>query len=57
MNEVREAVKNILYHDNSDISIEKQVAEISKNQAQHNMALSLMVSQFHLLKAAVTERP
>lgn len=57
MNKVRESMKNILYHDQSDISIEKQVAEISKNQAQHNMALSLMVSQFRLLKAAVTERP
>jgi len=57
MNKVRESMKNILYHDNSDISIEKQVAEISKNQAQHNMALSLMVSQFRLLRAAVTERP
>lgn len=57
MNKVRESMKNILYHDNSDISIEKQVTEISKNQAQHNMALSLMVAQFRLLKAAVTERP
>jgi len=57
MEKVRESMKNILYHDDSDISIEKQVAEISKNQAQHNMALSLMVSQFRLLRAAVTERP
>jgi len=57
MDKVRESMKNILYHDDSDISIEKQVMEISKNQAQHNMALSLMVSQFRLLRAAVTERP
>ena len=57
MGKVRESMKHILFHDNSDISIEKQVLEISKNQAQHNMALSLMVSQFRLLRAAVTERP
>ena len=56
MNEVRESMKSILHHDNSDISIEQQVAEISKNQAQHNLALSLMTSQFRLLRAAITER-
>jgi len=56
MEKVRESMKSILYHDNSDVSIEKQVAEITKNQAMHNMALSLMTSQFRLLRAAVTER-
>jgi flagellar basal-body rod protein FlgB len=56
MNEVRESMKSILHHDDSDISIEQQVAEISKNQAQHNLALSLMTSQFRLLRAAITER-
>jgi len=56
MNEVRESMKSILYHDNSDVSIEQQVTEISKNQAQHNLALSLMTSQFRLLRAAITER-
>jgi len=56
MNEVRESVKSILYHDDSNVSIEQQVAEISKNQAQHNLAVSLMTSQFRLLRAAITER-
>lgn len=56
MDEVRESMKSILYHDNSDVSIEQQVAEISKNQAQHNLALSLMTAQFRLLRAAITER-
>lgn len=56
MNEVRDSMKSILYHDNSDISIEQQVSEISKNQGQHNLALSLMTSQFRLLRAAITER-
>ena len=56
MDEVRESVKSILYHDKSDVSIEQQVAEIGKNQAQHNMALQIMVAQFRLLRAAITER-
>ena len=30
--------------------------EISKNQGQHNLALSLMTAQFRLLRAAITER-
>lgn len=56
MNEVRESVKSILFHDDSNVSIEQQVAEINKNQAQHNLALSLMTAQFRLLRAAITER-
>ena len=56
MDQVRESIKSILFHDNSDVSVEKQVAEISKNQAQHNLALSLMTAQFRLLRAAITER-
>ncbi|MEM8944634.1 MAG: flagellar basal body rod protein FlgB [Planctomycetota bacterium] len=56
MDKVRESMKSILYHDDSDVSIEKQVAEISKNQGQHNLALSLMTAQFRLLRAAITER-
>jgi len=49
MNEVRESVKSILHHDGSNVSIEQQVVEISKNQAQHNLAVSLMTAQFRLL--------
>ncbi len=56
MNKVRESVKSVLYHDDSNVSIEQQVAEISKNQAQHNLAVSLMTAQFRLLRAAITER-
>ncbi len=53
---VREASKDILFHDNHDVSLETQVTEISKNQAQHNLALTIMNAQFRLLRAAVTER-
>lgn len=57
MREVRESIKSILYHDDSDVSIEQQVTEISKNQGMHNLALSLMTAQFRLLKSAISERP
>jgi len=53
---VRETTKDILYHDNSDVGIEQQITEIAKNQGQHNMALTIMNSQFRLLRAAITER-
>ena len=56
MDQVRESIKSILYHDNSDVSIEQQVAEISKNHARHNLALQIMTAQFRLLRAAITER-
>jgi flagellar basal-body rod protein FlgB len=54
--DVRESMKSILYHDESDVAIEKQVTEIAKNQAKHNLALSLLISQFQLLEAAISER-
>ncbi|MEM9658598.1 MAG: flagellar basal body rod protein FlgB [Planctomycetota bacterium] len=53
---VRDSMKDILYHDDSYVSLEKQVAAIAKNQAQHNLALSIMTSQFRLLRAAISER-
>lgn len=49
-------VKGMFRHDDNNASLEEQVSEISKNQSQHNMALSLMRAQFGLLRAAITER-
>lgn len=54
--DVRESLTSILYHDESDVSLEKQIAEIGKNQAQHNMAINLMSAQFRLIRAAISER-
>ena len=54
--EVKDAHRSILYHDESDVSLEQQVTEIAKNQAQHNLAISIMSAQFRLLRAAITER-
>ncbi|HYO25490.1 MAG TPA: flagellar basal body rod protein FlgB, partial [Lacipirellulaceae bacterium] len=53
---VTESLGGILRHDDNNTSMEKQVTEIAKNHAQHNLALSLMTAQFRLLRAAVTER-
>ncbi len=56
MEQVGTALEDILYHDDSTGSMEKQIAALSKNQMQHNLALSIMNSQFRLLQAAVSER-
>jgi flagellar basal-body rod protein FlgB len=50
------STKGILRHDENNTSLEHQVTEIAKNNAQHNLALSLMSAQFRLLRAAITER-
>ena len=56
LRKVKEASRSILYHDDSDIGLEQQVLELSKNQFEHNMAIAIMNSQFRLLQAAITER-
>ena len=53
---VRESVKTILHHDGTNVGLEQQVTEITKNQMLHNLAITIMSSQFRLLQAAVTER-
>lgn len=54
--QVHEVADDILFHDDHNVSLEKQVTEITKNQTQHNLALTIMNAQFRLLRAAVTER-
>lgn len=56
MREVRESLKHILYHDDTDLSLEHQVNEISKNQMLHNVAITIMSQQFRLLQVAISER-
>ena len=48
--------KTILRHDGDNVGMEYQVSEMVKNQLQHNMALAIMVSQFRLLQAAISEK-
>ena len=53
---VRASLENILYHDDTNLDLEKQVAEITKNQLLHNFALTVMTDQFALLESAISER-
>ena len=55
LREVRQASTNLLYHDDTNLDLEKQVAEISKNQYMHSIALTIMNDQFSLLHAAISE--
>ncbi|OHB67135.1 MAG: flagellar basal-body rod protein FlgB [Planctomycetes bacterium RBG_13_63_9] len=48
--------KTILHHDRSNVGMEHEVTEMVKNQMEHNLALSIMASQFRLLQAAISER-
>ena len=48
--------KTIMRHDEDNVGMEYQVSEMVKNQLQHNMALSIMVSQFRLLQAVISEK-
>lgn len=56
LREVKDSMKSILYHDQSNVGIEEQVLEVSNNQFMHNMAISIMTSQFQLLETAISER-
>jgi flagellar basal-body rod protein FlgB len=53
---VKDSLKDTLYHDNSDVSMEQQVNEIVKNQTEHNLAIDIMAAQLRLLRAAFTEK-
>lgn len=53
---VRDDMNNILYHDQSNVGLEQQVAAITKNHMQHNLALTILNSQFRMLQTAVSER-
>ena len=56
MRKVRDSLKSILFHDDTNVSMEEQVKEMSKNQFMHNVAISIMTSQFRVMQAAISER-
>ncbi len=56
MRQVRATLENIVYHDDTNIDLEKQVAEMTKNHLLHNFALTVMTDQFQLLQTAISER-
>ena len=53
---VNHNLEDLLHHDGSNVGIEQQVAEITKNQLRHNLALTIMNAQFRTLEAAISER-
>ena len=53
---VKESFNSILYHDDGNVSLERQVTEMIKNQGMHNTALAILRSQFSLLQVAISER-
>lgn len=55
MERVRHVSKQVLLHDGSDVSLEEQVTEISKNESLHNISIALMRSQFRNLEVAIRE--
>jgi flagellar basal-body rod protein FlgB len=56
MRDVKETMKSILYHDQSDVGLEEQVMELANNQLLHNMAITLLNQQFRQLQTAISER-
>jgi flagellar basal-body rod protein FlgB len=56
MAEVAKRSQAILRHDGGDVSLESQVTEMVKNQMQHNLAISIMQNQYHLLQTVISER-
>jgi flagellar basal-body rod protein FlgB len=56
MRQVRTSLENLIYHDDTNIDLEKQVAEMAKNHLLHNFALTMMTDQFQLLQTAISER-
>jgi len=55
MENVRDSMKQILFHDGSDIGLETQVTEISKNQSMHSMAIAVMRNQMQQFSMAIRE--
>src|SRR5262245_33354759 len=53
---VRDSMNSILRHDDVNVGMEQQVLELSKNNMLHNVAVTIMTNQFHLLQTMVSER-
>jgi flagellar basal-body rod protein FlgB len=56
LRQVRASLENLVYHDDTNIDLEKQVAEMTKNNLLHNFALTVITDQFQLLQTAISER-
>lgn len=52
---VFDSMRQVVYHDGSDDSLEMQVTQLAKNQSMHSTAIALMRSQFQTLRMAISE--
>jgi flagellar basal-body rod protein FlgB len=53
---VKDSMTNIVYHDGTNLDIERQAVEANKNMYMHNLAIAIMTNQFQLLETAINER-
>jgi flagellar basal-body rod protein FlgB len=51
---VRNSMNQIVYHDGSDDSLELQATQMVKNQSMHTAAIAMMRSQFRQLEMAIS---
>ena len=49
-------MKDILHHDESNVSLEQQVLQVNKNQGLHNLAVAILNQQFRQMNVAISER-
>ncbi|MGO8688225.1 MAG: flagellar basal body rod protein FlgB [Thermoguttaceae bacterium] len=56
MADVAKGVASVSRHDEGNGSLEARAAGMAQNQMQHNMAIALLVDQFRLLNAAISEK-
>lgn len=55
LEQVRDTMRDILYHDGSNDTMEQQVTEIAKNQGMHSMATTILRAHFRSLQMAISE--
>ncbi|MEQ1825917.1 MAG: flagellar basal body rod protein FlgB [Pirellula sp.] len=51
---VKDSMRQIVYHDGSDDSLELQATQLVKNQSMHTAAIAMMRSQFRQLQMAIS---
>jgi flagellar basal-body rod protein FlgB len=51
---VRDSMRQLVYHDESDVSLEMQATQLVKNQSMHTAAIAMMRSQFRQLQMAIS---
>lgn len=50
---VRDSMRQVVYHDGSDDSLELQATQMVKNQSMHTAAIAMMRAQFRQLQMAI----